>query len=487
MQLTENISAKTKYAAYFVLAAIFYFVFFHRLDSFYLRTWDESVYSVYSYEMSHGGNLLIPTIDGKIDHLNDKPPLFFWSQILFIKIFGYNELSVRLPSALFASATALMLFYFLKKNFNFIFALCSTLILCTAHGFATFHSSRTGDMDSMLTFAITGFILQFYQYMENSGMKQLYLALFFLLIAFFTKSIAVFLLFPGLFLWMLAKKRGLFKDIKLYVAFGIFFAFIALFIYIRSSYEPDYFKGHMLDYLLKFRQPFYAVHDHPWDFYINNFYNERFAHYLFILPLSVAILVALREKNSTNEFVWLTLTLLVGFIVVISLLPTKCYWYDLPAFPLLAIMSGYFIWKAIIFILSHRNANTLVYVTFFGFLIPVYFAIKRSHNNDIPDQHTRRIEVVSEYFHNHKENLPYNTITVGNEQYITPLLFYKYYFRDTYAKTITLGNASTLKAEEIFITGNDSVKNIIKNNYDSETLENYKNATIYKIIKSKTS
>ncbi|MFY8185345.1 MAG: ArnT family glycosyltransferase, partial [Bacteroidia bacterium] len=171
MELAFNISKQTKYLLYFLVALVLYFVFFHRLDSFYLRTWDESVYSVYSYEMMQNGNYLVPSINGMVDHLNDKPPLFFWSQILFIKLIGYNELAVRIPSAICGALTVILIFSFIAKNFSFSLGLFAALVLCSIKGFVTFHSSRTGDMDVMLTLGITGFVFHFYNYMKERTTK----------------------------------------------------------------------------------------------------------------------------------------------------------------------------------------------------------------------------------------------------------------------------------------------------------------------------
>lgn len=104
MELTQiNLSKHTNYLLYFILAVIIYFVFFHRLDSFYIRTWDESIYAVNAYEMMEKNEYMVPLMNNVID--NDKPPMFFWHQIFFIKLFGFNEFSIRFPSALYGAQT----------------------------------------------------------------------------------------------------------------------------------------------------------------------------------------------------------------------------------------------------------------------------------------------------------------------------------------------------------------------------------------------
>jgi 4-amino-4-deoxy-L-arabinose transferase-like glycosyltransferase len=468
------------------MALVLYFVFFHRIDSFYMRTWDESVYSVYSYEMMQRGNYLVPSINGVVDLLNDKPPLFFWSQMLSINLFGYNEMAVRLPSAISGALTVIMIFSFLSKRFSFWLGLAAAFVLCSAKGFVTFHSARTGDIDSMLTLGLTGFAISFYLYMQEGRAVHLALYFFFFLFSFFTKSIIVFFLVPVQLFWALGWNRAVFKDWKLWLGVIVSIGAIAGYIALRSRQEANYFQGHMLDYLLRFKQPFYKTHDHPGDFYLNNFYNDRFAQFFFLL--FAAFVFIFKETNSRLKRLNIyTSSLVLFFFLVLSFSPTKCYWYDVPLYPLFALIVGYFLWKTASY-LSQRQASPRLIPAFLFvfFFVPLYFAIKRSHNNDIADIHTRNIEVVSEYFHDHKGTMPYSRINVGNEQYVTPLLFYKYQFRDTYKKEINITTADKLGADEIFITGNDSVKGFIRSHYAVEQLETYRNATIYK-IKSKLS
>jgi 4-amino-4-deoxy-L-arabinose transferase-like glycosyltransferase len=430
--------------------------------------------------MMQNGNYLVPSINGMVDHLNDKPPLFFWSQILFIKLIGYNELAVRIPSAICGALTVILIFSFIAKHFSFSLGLFAALVLCSIKGFVTFHSSRTGDMDVMLTLGITGFVFHFYNYMKERTTKYLIYSLLFFLFAFFTKSIIVFFTIPAIFVWIISKERSILKDKKIWIGILAIIVSIASYIFIRSKYEAGYFGDHMLDYLLRFKQPFYATHDHPWDFYINNFYNDRFAHYFLLLPL--ALLLSSREKNpELKSFIQFISLIALVFIIILSISPTKCFWYDVPVFPIFAIIIGYLIWKTIGLILEKNKTISIILITGVIFSLPLYYAIKRSHNNDISDVNTRKIEVVSEYFHEHKKSMPYASITVGNEQYETPMLFYKYYFRDYQNKNITVSTVEKLNSNEIFITGNDSIKNYITTHYQTEQLETYKNATIYKI------
>ncbi|MFH1004773.1 MAG: glycosyltransferase family 39 protein [Bacteroidota bacterium] len=186
---------------YILIVVVVYFVFFLRLDSFHIRTWDESIYAVNAYEMNFNGNYFATYCNGHPDLLHSKPLLNIWLQVLFIKVFGFNELSIRLPSAISGGLTAILLFFFMKKNFGRLWGYCSFFVLITSAGFVTFHTSRTGEMDALLTLFLFLNNIFFYKIIssEKNTNKNILLYCLFLALAFLTKSFACFLFLPAHF------------------------------------------------------------------------------------------------------------------------------------------------------------------------------------------------------------------------------------------------------------------------------------------------
>jgi len=313
--IAENISSKTKYATYFILVSILYFVFFHRLGTYPIRTWDESVYAVYSYEMMESGNYLVPTINGVIDYLNDKPPLFFWSQIASIKLFGYNEFSVRFPSAFFGALTVLMLFLFIAKRFSFYLGLSVALVLSCSAGFVTFHSARTGDMDTMLAFGLTGSVLSLHAYLKEQKIKYIVWYFLFVLFSFFTKSIVGLFFLPAHLIFLLISKRELLKDLKLWLGLVLSFGLIVVYFLVRGKYEPGYFS-HFSSYLGKFKSHFNDSHNKPWDFYFNNLFYERFPAFILLLIPSAILMWFEKSPELTQLLMIATLSALVFFPII---------------------------------------------------------------------------------------------------------------------------------------------------------------------------
>jgi len=150
---------------YLLLFTCLYFVFFLQLDNFPIRNWDESMYAVNAFEMFNNHNFIVPYYKGNPDMLILKPPLNTWLQVLFIKFIGYNELAIRLPSALASSGSALLLFFFIKKRAGLIFALCVFFVFISTLGITTFHTGRTGDTDATLSFFILCYCISFYKWL----------------------------------------------------------------------------------------------------------------------------------------------------------------------------------------------------------------------------------------------------------------------------------------------------------------------------------
>ena len=134
-----------------VILVLLYAVFLLRLTSFPIRLWDESMYAINAYEMLQRHQYFVPYFNGAVDHMTTKPLLAIWVKMISIKALGYDELAIRLPSALAGMLSACLVFLFVKKNSSTLWAWCSFCVLITSLGFVHFHTARTGEPDSILT------------------------------------------------------------------------------------------------------------------------------------------------------------------------------------------------------------------------------------------------------------------------------------------------------------------------------------------------
>src|SRR5690348_13957892 len=77
---------------------------------------DEPRFAEASREMLQRRDWLIPWFNGQ--YRFDKPPLIYWCQAAAYRLFGQNAFAARLPSVVFASATAVLLLLWGKRLGN---------------------------------------------------------------------------------------------------------------------------------------------------------------------------------------------------------------------------------------------------------------------------------------------------------------------------------------------------------------------------------
>ena len=107
-------------AAILGLIALIGFILF--LGAPPLFDWDEINFAEAAREMIVSGNYLQVQIN--YEPFYEKPPLFFWLQVLSMKIFGVNEFAARFPNAIIGVFTVLALYfnglYFRDRFFGYI-------------------------------------------------------------------------------------------------------------------------------------------------------------------------------------------------------------------------------------------------------------------------------------------------------------------------------------------------------------------------------
>ena len=94
---------------------------------------DEPVYGETAREMLLAGDWLSPRIFGQ--YWYDKPPLFYWLEMLSYSFFGVSDIASRLPSVIMAMATTMYVYVQGKELFNKPIAFLSALFLVTSAGF----------------------------------------------------------------------------------------------------------------------------------------------------------------------------------------------------------------------------------------------------------------------------------------------------------------------------------------------------------------
>src|SRR4029077_18391148 len=89
-----------------VIASLILFIPF--LGAVHLFDWDEINFAEASREMLVTHNYSIPQIN--FQPFWEKPPLFFWLQVISMKMFGVNEFASRSPNSVCGVLTLITLF-----------------------------------------------------------------------------------------------------------------------------------------------------------------------------------------------------------------------------------------------------------------------------------------------------------------------------------------------------------------------------------------
>ena len=137
---------------------------------------DEVRYAEIPREMLASGNWIVPHLDGL--RYFEKPVFGYWLNALSLWTFGENAFASRLPSALAAGLTALLLFLLTLRFTKRLLAaaFCAALFLTS---FEVFVIGVFNVLDSLFALSITASLVAFFFGIQSNGKSQrYYLALF---------------------------------------------------------------------------------------------------------------------------------------------------------------------------------------------------------------------------------------------------------------------------------------------------------------------
>lgn len=136
----------------FVLATLHLTV---RLDREMVDVWDESIYATSALEMRDSGQWAVTTFHGAVDYFNSKPPLNVWLIVGAFDLFGVGLVPLRLPSALAAWLTILVVCLWSRRVCGPAVAALAALVLATTYPFLYVHAGRSANADAPLTLVVT--------------------------------------------------------------------------------------------------------------------------------------------------------------------------------------------------------------------------------------------------------------------------------------------------------------------------------------------
>ena len=320
---------------------ISFITFFRNIGSYPLRNWDEAWYGEIIKNMASGTyGYMVPFWNGQ--YYFDKPPLYFWLSLPFFKFSpppaGGEEWQARIVSATAAAVATLLVYLIGKKLFNPVCGLLSALVFLTLGQVVIRFAS--GNLDGLL---VCLFLSSFYFYLRSNESKLFpALAGISLGLGFLTKG--YFLgLFPALLitLYSISTTKKLPKNLILITSSALI---SSLWWYVLGTikFGKPFFDWYVLSpggNLLKL----------PLSSFSMSYFGDLIRDVGFWwIPIATAAIYVGKNIASKEKKVLVSLVAAVFlFIFPLNFLSEKLRWYNLPAYPLLTIIVGYFASKMI--------------------------------------------------------------------------------------------------------------------------------------------
>ncbi|HEX4035203.1 MAG TPA: glycosyltransferase family 39 protein [Solirubrobacteraceae bacterium] len=147
----------------------------------------------------------------------DKPPLGLWLQTLSAAIFGFHPLSLLIPEALCAIATVAVLYLIVAPRFGVWAGILAAAAMATFPSFVA--SGRDNNLDALLILLMSLACLSGLLAAERGSWRWLAATALLVGLAFNTKTLAAYLIVPGLALaWLVCAPRPIAARVRLLVA-----------------------------------------------------------------------------------------------------------------------------------------------------------------------------------------------------------------------------------------------------------------------------
>jgi 4-amino-4-deoxy-L-arabinose transferase-like glycosyltransferase len=128
----------------------------------------------------------------------DKPPVAFWVQAAFVKVFGFSGVSLLLPEALAGVGGVFLLYLMVKRAFGTTAVLLSALLLAITPIFVVMN--RDNNPDSILVFTLILAAWAMLRAAEKGRLRWLMLAGVLVGVAFNVKMLEAYVVLPAFFL-----------------------------------------------------------------------------------------------------------------------------------------------------------------------------------------------------------------------------------------------------------------------------------------------
>ncbi|MDN4166558.1 glycosyltransferase family 39 protein [Cytophagales bacterium LB-30] len=340
---SDLLKKKNPYQPYILLfSGILFFLPF--LGAVHLFDWDEINFAESAREMLISGNYTVVQIN--YQPFWEKPPLFFWLQVVSMKMWGVSEFAARFPNAIFGIITLLTLYYLGKRLHDARMGMIWALVYFGS--FLPHLYFKSGIIDPVFNFFIFLSVVYLYRsasrYPGKSALRHAILAGLFSGLAVLTKGPVGFLLLLLTFLsyWVWSGFRKV-SNLKNILAFALTFTLVTtVWFGWETIKNGPWFLVEFIQYQIRLFTTPDAGHKQPF-----------FYHFVVVLlgcfPLSIFALPSFRNEfiSERGSFRKWMLCLFWVVMILFSIAETKIVHYSSMAYLPLSYLAARYLYHLI--------------------------------------------------------------------------------------------------------------------------------------------
>ncbi len=452
-----------------------------------IQMWDEAIYVNNAFELAFGGaNPLVIQNNCAPSLYNVKPPLAIWASALSARLFGVEEFWFRLPNVLSAFLTCGLVYWSAKRYLGRSVALASVLVLLCSRGYVRGHVTQTADIDGLMVLFTTAYTLLYIDYVVANKRDGPRLALMAALavLAFYSKSVAGFLMLPGLLIAtiVVGRSRLVLADWRAYALGVAGLGLCAGYYPLRESLAPGYWEVVYGSEYLRYVENVMPWHSQPWDFYLEGLYSRNYFPFCFVLLLTPVTywLSALNER----KVVAMLFIASVCFLAVLSYPEVKLEFYDAPAYPLFATLVAATIVKLAESMLADTRVSTAVAFAVVAGLAfwPASEIIERGWVPTVADPLMADGIAIKQFRKSHPSVLRYTILHCpAHYSHVDQAMFYAKAYNATQGTEIALVyDASQLQEGDIFLCAQPASVGYAEALFVLEELREFAGTTLYR-------
>ncbi len=225
---------------------------------------DEARYSEIPREMAVSGDFITPRLNG-VKYF-EKPPLFYWMQVIPVKLFGINNWSMRLWHTIFGVFGCFLVFLVANRLYSKKAGLYGAAVLSSM--LLYFCMSKFVCLDLIFSVLLSGAIISFMLAEEKSwGLKSA--GYIFIGLAFLTKGLVAIVLTGLVFgIWILYSKNWSFLKILYHPSILLFFAIVLPWHVLVAVKNPDFnYQYFIYEHFIRYTTTVHQRYQ-PWWFFI---------------------------------------------------------------------------------------------------------------------------------------------------------------------------------------------------------------------------